>query len=246
MSSYESSIGMVTLLTVMWHDQVRRYCRWSHDLVIEENLYTSLPTCSIKYPENHGGSEEKPLTFDIDATIEPFATMALGYAFPIVTVLIQEVAANSIQTPHTLYRGIVSTTHRNPFGKRHLIKVTCNSAKSMLRIPLGMVASSTCNNIFGDEACKFDRSQYDGPGVIHGVSVDGNPMRCVMSFKHDQDAPDLSYNIRRRGKIDCYGLGLTVAGSLWQRCSGFYSAENHGKLNTPIRLVIMSIPLQTV
>lgn len=121
---------------------------------------------------------------------------------------------NEDESRYEVFTGRVSKVTVKPSGVEQLAKGKIVGIKARLNGTLGVVASTTCLNQFGDvnqSFCGIPLDPIRVNGTITAVYDSGIPNRITVSFT---DSPDLS-NIRwNRGYASVDGLPLMIRQSL--------------------------------
>ena len=128
------------------------------DYTFDGNLYSSLPSLSIKLPVNRGDLTDLPAKVVLPAsTAEPVPGLASGEPHAPVTLKIYEViesgdgAAGTTEFLH--FWGRISKAIKNYNNNKDLVQLQGLTIKSQLLTPLGVSANSQCPWQLGDHNC---------------------------------------------------------------------------------------------
>lgn len=197
---------------------VRRYARWTNDIVLGADTFVAVPTLDVELGLQHGGTEDKPHKVTMASGIDPLANIAMGFRHSPVHVLIEQINPLDPSTRRHLGEGKITSVTKNPNGRPGLIRANVGTLK--LRIAearVGIQANSTCDNLFGNEAstpCRIDASSWVRTGTVASVMTpDRNVITLTLPSVSDPTV-ELAAERYRRGYIDVDGLRLTIKRSL--------------------------------
>jgi len=155
----------------------QRYCRYDQDIVAFGETWTSLPQIDIELPKLDGGMEDTPMTLEMPPE-SPIDKIQNGQAHSPITVAVYEASPDSPDTTKDeIFFGFMTEVSRSPGGASGLVQLTVASLKSLLDVPLGIPAVTTCIWQLGDGNCGIDLSteKETGTALCAGrlVEVDG-------------------------------------------------------------------------
>jgi uncharacterized phage protein (TIGR02218 family) len=146
-----------------------RWARWASDVVADGNTYASLPTIEFDGGEQHGGSEDVKTYVTMPANVQP-APKFDGQRWGPTTVRIYECdPADVAGTLRTKYAGTIAFSRKNADGRSGVMKFELAGRKSRLDVPLGIIASSSCQNVFGQRPCNINLTPLRQTGTITAI-----------------------------------------------------------------------------
>lgn len=152
--SQSSAKNYSVVVTFRWgDDNAAYYTNWTDDITLGDRVYISTPTMEVKIPKIHGGSDEQEPFEIIMNPVSPLTELVKVSAYWPVSVEIGEIVPEDVSSLRILYDGTIWKAVKNPSGRTGLIQVLGYGTRVRLRVTLGMLAMSTCNNIFTDERC---------------------------------------------------------------------------------------------
>jgi hypothetical protein len=199
------------LVTFSWGPNVARYCRWTQDLMVGEEIFTHEPSLKVLWDRPQtGGVEDAPVTVQMRSFVPPFDKLSRPFAHAVVHVSVAE--ANPLLTSdfRELFSGRIRQVTSRPDGQGGVARAQIIGHKSRLNRFAGMQANSTCPWIFGSPPCQFDLPANTLNGTITELSVDGIFNRIIVDVGmghdmrnerwargHIEDADGLRISIRR-------------------------------------------------
>jgi uncharacterized phage protein (TIGR02218 family) len=145
------------LVTFFYDVGGNRYVTANRQLIDDNTgqAFNPEPAMKIDLKKQGGGAEDTEVTILMPPQA-PLNNMLLGYPFPPVKVVIEELDLRNTATRRILFVGWIKTVVANKNGKADQCEVTVAGLKSQLRGVLGIPACNTCAWQFGDKSCKID------------------------------------------------------------------------------------------
>lgn len=152
----------------------KRYTDWTSDVPFDGDLYISSPTMAVTLAPETGGLKESP--FEMTIKLDGFTDeISDGRPHsPVIITVVQLTELDGAIETQTMFFGRMSRTVRNTKGVRGLILIQAENIKSLLDIPLGMMATHQCQWITGRRGCKIDINLFTSNGsiaIIDGAKV---------------------------------------------------------------------------
>lgn len=195
------------LIVFQWWTQTRRYAVWERPLFHNGLEYQPLPKVAINFGNQQGGTEDVPVDVTLPRTVEPAPGLTTGRAHAPTTCSIWECDASNVdETARLVYRGRVHSAHRNPAGRTNQVRIRLEGPKSRLKVPLGIIATTTCVWRFGGPQCR--REIETESGTIAGIGVDGDVSRIEIT-----GLSTLSNDHWSRGWVEVNGLRIMIRAS---------------------------------
>lgn len=212
----DSAVLQVMLVTFSWGTTptVARYCRGNRPVVLGGETFLPEPLLGIDFSAFQGGTEDVPIFITMPGARAPYTRLSMPFLHTKVMVRVEMASPGDPDSRYEVFTGRVSKVTVKPSGVPGLVKGKIVGVKARLNGTLGVVASTTCLNQFGDENqsfCGIVLDEIRVPGTITAVYDGGVPNRITVSFP---TAPDLA-NIRwNRGYAEVDGLRLMIRQSL--------------------------------
>lgn len=197
------------LITFEWGAaSIARYARWSSDVDVDGDTYTSESSLKIESDKAMGGTvEDNPITLQMRYTLDPLTTLVLPYRHSKTTVTIAEVVPGDETTYRIRFKGQVRRVTVKPGGVAGIARIELAGPKASLAVLAGMKALTTCQWAFGSCECGYPVADADETGTVSALLVDGYPNRLTIT---PDGSPDLSNERYNRGQIIVDGLALNI------------------------------------
>lgn len=181
-----------------------RYARHDKDVTYDGHVYTACPILDIVYGDQHGGSQDVPITITIDRTKSP-ADKMIGQRFTPTDVRVWECDLSDVDgSARETWAGLISLAEDNPKGKSSVVELTVNGLKADTESVLGLTVDSTCPYNPGDYLCKFPFSTHNVTSTISSILGSSVSVPPAAGFT---DQPFLRWH---RGIVtrDGYSIGI--------------------------------------
>lgn len=145
------------LVTFSWgSSSVARYCRWTEDITIGSDTFTSVPSLSAKLRKPmEGGTSPAECKISLPESLRPADTASLPYKHPEISVLVEEFSPGDNTSREVLFFG---QAERLQSGSG-MVRFVCKDDRAKLaRAKVGIPALSTCIHTFGEGDCLFDKA----------------------------------------------------------------------------------------
>lgn len=171
------SARITTLVSFSWGSSTAKYARYDSDIVIGPDTYQSLPTLDVDYAEQHGGSQDTPITVTLPVSSNP-CPLLVGQRVGAVEVSVYECEPDDpAGTVKQTFRGWVSVPSANPVSKIGVMKLTVVGLKARLDVSLGIIIGEKCPWPFGGPICGKDLTPLKVSGLIS--SIQGSRVVCA-------------------------------------------------------------------
>lgn len=170
-----SAVQLATLVTFSYGDgpTVLRYARWTEDLVIDGDTFTSVAAMELDYGEQHGGTADTPIVIKMPSALEPLPRL-VGQRYGEVTVLVEEIIPGNEASYRKMFKGRVASVVKNSKGRAAVAEVKVASLKRLLDAPLGLKILSRCPWVVGRRPCQADIASRQI--TRHITAIDGSEL----------------------------------------------------------------------
>jgi hypothetical protein len=162
---------LIVLLTFTWGaSSVARYCSDMQPLTIGGDTFASDPSILITMNQQQGGTQDVPVDV-LMRLVPPMDAMTSQGSHAPVTCKIEEVNPLDFTSRRTLFSGLIRVSDKNPDNRSGLVKVHVSGWKFPLEVSANaFLATSECNNRFGDPICGKDLSTVQQNATITAIS----------------------------------------------------------------------------
>jgi len=197
---------------------VKRYVRWTDDLAVGGELYSSMPSLDFTPSEQHGGTSDNAAKLEMSANAEPFDRMVLGYRHSTVKVQVDQINPRTLDSRRNLYTGNVALITKNPSGRAGLVRATLAGLKSRIAdVKLSLAMTTTCQNEFGTDtmACRVPtEALWRREGSVTSIG-DPSPNTVELDLTGiTTPLLELANDRYRRGWVQVEGLKILIKRSL--------------------------------
>lgn len=198
------------LVTFTWgNTNVARYCRWTEDLSIGGDLFSSLPTLSAKLKKPmEGGTSPEEVDISMPISLPPMTTAALPYKHAPIKVKVEEYSPGSPSSKRSLFYGTVGKIRISPAASGGLARIQVKGIKARLaEVNIGVQALTTCINTFGRGQCKFDLAANKEVFIPTQTFYDTVPNRIQGTIT---GSPNMDNERWARGYLSYDGVTISI------------------------------------
>mgnify|MGYP001560157274 CR=1 FL=1 len=204
------------LLTLTWGvGHTARYCRWNENLIVNGLTYTAEPSLKMSENQQHGGTEDAPLSITLRDSKTTFNALSLMQPHAKVKATIAFVRVGDDSTEQEYFYGTISKTTTAPNGQAGLIKCEISGIKARLKTIMGMEATSTCQSAFlGDAMCKILTEYLQIDCNVTSISTSEPNVVITDAAVGMGDPADELANLKWKfGSIKVDGLSISIRAS---------------------------------
>lgn len=205
-----SSSAFAILFTFEWGDSnVVRYCRWTDDITVDMETFSSLPSIDFSMRRGlSGGTETSEVEISAPSNSAPFSSMILPFKMADVFVTIEEMSPGSSASRRTLFYGKAYSVSSRSNSRTRKASVVFKEIKEIFKkAQVGIQCLSTCNRVFGDPGCGKDVVAERLTLTVTQVGVSGVPNRISGTIS---GSPVITNDRYKRGNITFDGLSLSI------------------------------------
>ena len=158
-----------TLVKFEWGAGEARYALWTSDVTLNSEVYKALPTMSVDYGEQHGGTKDEPITIKVPDSIEPIKMMINRRWYPVTVTVSECDPSDTAGTQRTTFKGRIAKTSTAKGQEGRVVSVQVEGLKAGLGVRLGLIVANECQWTFGDRICRRDMSGLTADGIITGI-----------------------------------------------------------------------------
>lgn len=195
------TLSLSSLVKFTWGRNSARYAMWTAPIEFAGETYEALPSMSIDYNEQHGGSKDAPINIVVPDTVFPISAMLFRKWIPISVEVYEVDALNPNTNSRPRFKGRILSTTAAKGQNGRTVTVKVEGIKSAFSMSLGIIVANECQWSFGDRICRKDLTLLTETATISQVED------SLLSISGLSARPDLFWN-RGVVTVDGYSIGI--------------------------------------